>query len=113
MITLSSLSIGPRATRTPRLQPPTASTWAVLDRQIAEANRLIRQYPGRRQVAAAARINAKAIYAARAIQAALPRARDPLCAQTCHEQAEGRGACDELYCKATVRMQPRPRSIRP
>lgn len=57
------------------------------------------------------RINSAAIYAARRIQAALPRARARICEHQCHEQADGRAVCDALYCKATVQMQPRPRSI--
>jgi hypothetical protein len=85
-------------------------TFAEIERDLAEMTRLVNQYPGRRQTAAA-RLSAAEVYAARAVRAALPRGRDPICEQTCHERADGREACDELYCKATVKMRPRPRSI--
>jgi hypothetical protein len=48
MITIISLSIGPLATRTPRLRRANASTWAQLDRDLAEMDRLIHQYADRR-----------------------------------------------------------------
>jgi hypothetical protein len=58
------------------------------------------------------RIDNAAIYASRAVQAALPRGRDPLCARTCHERAEGRQACDEKLCRASVRMSSERRPTR-
>jgi hypothetical protein len=102
MITLSNPSIGARTTRAPRLRPATASTWAVLAAQLARADSLIRQYPGRRKVATKI-ASAAEIYRARAARAALPPARDPICEAACYEQTEGREPCDSRLCRATVR----------
>jgi hypothetical protein len=52
-----------------------------------------------------ARLSAAAIYAARSVQAALPRARDPLCAKNCYEREQGRQACDATLCRASVKMR--------
>jgi hypothetical protein len=57
------------------------------------------------------RIDNASIYAARAAQAALPRGRDPLCAKSCDEKAEGRAVCDGL-CKRSVRMSSERRPTR-
>jgi hypothetical protein len=111
-ITGTSLSIVPLATGAPKWwRPYREPNFAALDAHIAEMNRLVDQYPGRRQTAAARPSFAAAIYADRAAQAALPRARDPLCAPSCYEKAAGRAPCDGLLCRATVKMRTRPRSI--
>jgi len=69
MITLSSLSIGPRAMAAPKWWPPAAQpNWPELDAKIAEMERQVRQYPPKRKepsMSPTTKINTTAIYAAR------------------------------------------------
>jgi hypothetical protein len=125
MITLTNLSIGPRAMAAPKWwQPAAQPDWAQLDAQIAEMERQVRQYPAKRKEPRMSpsrkKIAAAEVYARRAAQAALPSHRDPICEAACHQVENGASAC-EATCLALVRDErqlqpdrgrmPRPRSL--
>jgi hypothetical protein len=112
MITLGSISI-PLG-----MAPPTwwaaqeaerRRQFAELERKTAEMARTVRENApqsrsqGDPASRASARLSVAEVYEAR-VRSALPRGRDPLCATSCYETTQNREACDELMCKATVRM---------
>jgi len=121
MITLSSIPpLAPGWWR--RAQQAKARAWGGAQREAAEMHRLAHQYDPGRRPSAAARIDAKAIYASRAATvraarpAALPKYRDQACQGACHQATNGFEVCDETsVCKNLIRDRasrwPRPRTI--
>jgi hypothetical protein len=91
----------------------TRTNWAQLGAHITEVERLIRQYPGRRQVAKAP-LSAAAIYEARAARpAALPKHRAALCRASCHQATNGFAVCEETSaCKNLIGDAPERRLTR-